>query len=126
MVRRGTFFLSELAVHTNWDAEASLISRTGLAIFKSFRKGDRIFILNKGEPEGIVRVVADVTVERRAELLKRGRRGVVHELLIEMLYRCGGLNQEEIGETLGMDYSSVSVARKRYRVRADEDMEVGA
>jgi hypothetical protein len=30
-------------------------------------------------------------------------------------------NQREIGEMLGVDYSSVSVARKRYRVMADED-----
>ena len=84
-----------------------MISRTGLAIFESFRKGDRIFILNKGEPEGIVRVVADVTVERRAELLKRGRKGMVRELLMEMLYRYGGLNQQGNREMLALDYSSV-------------------
>jgi hypothetical protein len=41
--------------------------------------------------------------------------------LMEMLYRCGGLNHREIGEMLELDYSSVSVARKSYRVMANED-----
>ncbi len=73
------------------------------------------------EPERIVRVVADGTVEGRAELLKRWRRGTVYGPLMEMLYRFGGLNYQEIGEMVWLDYSSVSVSRKRYRVMADED-----
>ncbi len=32
---------------------------------------------------------------------------------MEMLYRYGGMNQREIGELMGIDYSAVSVMRKR-------------
>jgi DNA-directed RNA polymerase specialized sigma24 family protein len=32
---------------------------------------------------------------------------------MELLYRYAGMNQREIGEMMGVDYSSVSVARKR-------------
>ncbi len=42
-------------------------------------------------------------------------------LLMEMLYRHGGMNQREIGEMLGLDYSSVSVARKRYHALANKN-----
>ena len=34
---------------------------------------------------------------------------------MELLYRYGGVNQREIGGLMGVDYSSVSVARKRLR-----------
>jgi hypothetical protein len=73
------------------------------------------------ELERIARVVSDVTGGRRAELLKRGWRGAVRGLLMEMLYRGGGLRRREIGEMLGFDYSSVSVARNKYPLMADED-----
>jgi hypothetical protein len=32
---------------------------------------------------------------------------------MELLYRYTGMNQREIGDMMGVDYSSVSVARKR-------------
>ena len=32
---------------------------------------------------------------------------------MELLYRFGGMNQREIGELMGIDYSAVSVMRKR-------------
>jgi len=65
--------------------------------------------------------VSDVTGERCAELLKRERRGAVRGLLMEMLYGLRGVNLQEIGEMLALDYSSVSVSRKRYRVMTDGD-----
>jgi hypothetical protein len=45
-------------------------------------------------------------------LLKRGYRGVARSVLPEMLYRYGWMNQREIGELMGIDYSSVSIAGK--------------
>jgi hypothetical protein len=42
--------------------------------------------------EKIVRLVSDVTGERQEKILKRGRKGEVCGLLMEMLYRGGGLN----------------------------------
>jgi hypothetical protein len=43
---------------------------------------------------------------------------------MEMLYRYGGLNQRQIGEMMGVDYSSVSVTRKRFHLLALRDKEV--
>ncbi len=51
----------------------------------------------------------------RQELLGRGTKGFGRSLLMELLYRHGGLNNREIGELLGIDYSAVSVGRKRFQ-----------
>jgi DNA-binding MarR family transcriptional regulator len=40
---------------------------------------------------------------------------------MEMLYRHGGMNQREIGELMGIDYSAVSVKRKRLSIAQKED-----
>jgi transposase len=40
---------------------------------------------------------------------------------MEMLYRYGGMNNREIGEMLGVDYSTVSVGRKRLGDRMEHD-----
>jgi DNA-binding MarR family transcriptional regulator len=50
---------------------------------------------------------------KREELLRKGHKGVARGILMEMLYRSGGMNQREIGELMGIDYSAVSVMRKR-------------
>ncbi len=34
---------------------------------------------------------------------------------MELFYRHGGLNNREIGELLGIDYSAVSAGRKRFQ-----------
>ena len=43
---------------------------------------------------------------------------------MELLYRHGGLAQREIGELMGIDYSAVSVGRKRFRLAAAQDKHV--
>ena len=55
---------------------------------------------------------------------KKGERGIGRGLLMEMLYRYGGLNQREIGEMMGVDYSSVSVARRRFQLLSEGDKKV--
>jgi putative transposase len=65
------------------------------------------------EAERIIEVVCKVTGVGRGQLLRKGQRGYVRGLLMEVLYRYGGLNQREIGALMGVDYSSVSVGRKR-------------
>jgi DNA-binding MarR family transcriptional regulator len=40
---------------------------------------------------------------------------------MEMLYRYGGMNQREIGELMAIDYSAVSVARKRLSALQKKD-----
>ncbi len=40
---------------------------------------------------------------------------------MDMLYRHGGMNQREIGELMGIDYSAVSVMRKRLSALQKKD-----
>ena len=40
---------------------------------------------------------------------------------MELLYRYGRLNQREIGDFLGIDYSSVSVGRKKLQTLLGKD-----
>ena len=47
-------------------------------------------------------------------------------LLMELLYRHGGLKQREIGVLLGIDYSAVSVGRKRLRASMSESPQLRA
>jgi hypothetical protein len=43
-----------------------------------------------------------------------------------MLYRHGGLRQREIGALLGVDYSAVSIGRKRFLGMMEADPELRA
>ncbi len=45
---------------------------------------------------------------------------------MEMLYRYGGMKQREIGGLMGIDYSAVSVMRKRLSVLQDKEQKVSA
>ncbi|MFH0870864.1 MAG: transposase [bacterium] len=70
-------------------------------------------VIGEVEPERILEAVAMEFQVSREDLLQRGNRGIARPVLMEFLYRYGGLNQREIGELLGIDYSSVSVGRKK-------------
>jgi hypothetical protein len=47
--------------------------------------------------------------------LREDHGGFARGLLMELLYRYGGRDQREIGGTMGIDYSSVSVGRERFQ-----------
>ena len=78
------------------------------------------------EPERIVRGVCEEFKAKREELLKKGYKGVARGVLMEMLYRYGGKNQREIGEMMGIDYSAVSVMRKRLSALQEKDRKLSA
>jgi len=78
-------------------------------------------ILGQIEPEKIIKEICTEVGVEREELLKRGNRGVVRGFLMEMLYRYGGMNQREIGGLMGIDYSAVSVGRKRFHALQEKD-----
>ncbi len=78
-------------------------------------------ILAQVEPKRIIRETSEVFEVDREELLKKGYKGVARGVLMEMLYRYGGLNQREIGELMGIDYSAVSVMRKRLSALQEKD-----
>ena len=75
-------------------------------------------------PGGIIKAVVSETGTPQSAFCARGYRGVARGLAMELLYRHGGLTQREIGELTGVDYSTVSVARKRFRTLADQDEEL--
>ena len=77
-------------------------------------------------PERIIEAVCAGTGVSREALLKKGCRGYSRGLLMEMLYRYGGLNQREIGVLLGIDYSAVSIGRKRFLAVMEADPELTA
>ena len=56
---------------------------------------------------------------RQEEGLAKGR-----GLRTELLYRYGGLRQREIGAMLGVDYSAVSIGRKRFLMLMEADPEL--
>ncbi len=63
-------------------------------------------------PERILDAVAVVTGAETTAFLTREYQGIARGLAMELLYRHCGLSQREIGELIGIDYSSVSVGRK--------------
>jgi len=57
--------------------------------------------------------------------MRKSRREYARGLLMRVLYQYGGLNQREIGELMGVDYSSVSVGRKRLEEEVRKDRVLG-
>ena len=78
-------------------------------------------ILARVEPERIIGAICETFKVKREELLTKGYKGPGRGVLMEMLYRYGGMNQREIGELMGIDYSAVSVMRKRLSVHLERD-----
>jgi DNA-binding MarR family transcriptional regulator len=54
----------------------------------------------------------------------KNSRGIKRQILMEVLYRYSGLKGREIGELLGLDYSTVSIGRKRLVERMKNDKEL--
>ncbi len=48
-------------------------------------------------------------------------RGITRQIAMDVLYRFGGLTGKEIGEMMGVDYSTVSQGRKRLRETLKRD-----
>ncbi len=57
------------------------------------------------------------------EVCRRGNNSTDRAILMELLYRFCNITQAEIGQMVGkIDYSSVSVARKRLRIKMEKDL----
>lgn len=72
-------------------------------------------------PERIMEAVCAELNVGRDDLVGKGRRGAGRGFLMELLYRYGKLNQREIGSMLGIDYSAVSIGRKRFLMMMEAD-----
>lgn len=72
----------------------------------------------------IIKTAADVLGISTEELLKTS--GTVRYIIMDLLYRIGGLKNREIGEVFGVDYSTVSQGRKRLRHHKEYDEKLQA
>ena len=50
--------------------------------------------------------------------------GTTKQIVMTALYKYAGLNNREIGNLLGVDYSTVSQGRKRLRAKAEKDRKI--
>jgi len=74
------------------------------------------------EAEELIKAFGQIVNKRKEELCQRGTRTVERAMLMELLYRYSKLSQPKIGNIIGgIDYSSVSQARKRLRVQMEKD-----
>jgi hypothetical protein len=81
-------------------------------------------IKGRVEPELIVSAVCTELNVGREDLMKKGYRGSGRGILMELLYRYGRMKQPEIGTMLGIDYSAVSIGRKRFRMMMEAEPEL--
>ena len=76
------------------------------------------------KPDLIVSAVCTVMKVGREDLMTKGHRGPGRGLLMELLYRYGRMKQPDIGAMLGIDYSAVSIGRKRFLMMMEADPEL--
>lgn len=69
--------------------------------------------------EEVIKVLSEETGKSADEILNS--RGSIRQMTMELLYRIGGLKGHEIGKMMGVDYSTVSQGRKRFRERLKKD-----
>lgn len=69
--------------------------------------------------EEILSAIEEVTGKGIKEI--KSDKGYLRYVTMEMLYRLGGMKGKEIGNLFGVDYSTVSVGRKRLRERLSKD-----
>jgi len=79
-------------------------------------------ILRYSSKDEILKVISDETDEGEEGILKG--KGALRQMAMELLYKYGGLKGMEIGQMMGLDYSTVSQGRKRLRERLKKDKEL--
>jgi chromosomal replication initiation ATPase DnaA len=73
------------------------------------------------KPDVIMKTIADVFHVAPEDIVQKNYKGPARRVAMECLYRYAGMNQREIGDMMGVDYSSVSVARKRLHETLPKD-----
>jgi putative transposase len=81
-------------------------------------------ILRYKSRDEILKAISDETDKGEREILTG--KGALRQMAMELLYKYGGLKGVEIGEIMGLDYSTVSRERKRLRERLKKDKELQA
>ena len=78
-------------------------------------------MISKTAPDVIMKAIADTFRVTPEDIIQKNYKGPARRIAMELLYRYAGMNQREIGDMMGVDYSSVSVARKRLYESLAED-----
>ncbi|MBW2184561.1 MAG: transposase [Deltaproteobacteria bacterium] len=69
--------------------------------------------------EDILLVLEEISNTSAKEIISEP--GLLRQMAMDMLYRHGGLTNPEIGKLMGLDYSTVSVGRKRLHEKVSRD-----
>ncbi len=69
--------------------------------------------------EDIINAIEKETGSSMATIKEEG--GIIRQIAMDLLYRLGGLKGREIGNMFDVDYSTVSVSRKRLRNKIQKD-----
>ena len=73
-------------------------------------------------PEDLIKNISQLLGKDKDEICRRGKNSMDRAILMELLYRFCNITQAEVGKLVsGIDYSAVSVARKRLRLRMESD-----
>ena len=96
--------------NTHLEAETAR-EQPGLAEVRKYLAQDAIL-------EGVCKVAG----KPWEEILEK--RGCLRQMAMDLLYRLGGMKNPEIGKLMGVDYSTVSLGRKRFRERLAKDKEL--
>lgn len=78
----------------------------------------KALVTYKTAPE-VISAIEEETGNKIEEI--RLDKGNIRQIVMDLLYRFGGLTGREIGDLLGIDYSTVSVGRKRLREKILKD-----
>ena len=76
-------------------------------------------ILSYKAKEEIIKAICDETGKGFDEIIKE--KGTLRQIAMELLYRAGGLKGTQIGQIMGVDYSTVSQGRKRLKEKLKKD-----
>jgi len=90
---------------------------------KSHREQPQLKVVrNNWMPEDLIGKFSQILGKDEGEICLRGKNSIDRAILMELLYRFCNIAQPEIGKLVGgIDYSAVSVARKRLRVKMETD-----
>jgi len=77
------------------------------------------------EPEELIEEFCRIVKKNKEEICQRGKKTIERAMLMELLYRYCMLRQPEIGKLIGgIDYSSVSQARRRLQIRITKEPKI--
>ena len=77
------------------------------------------------KPDQLIKLYVEHIGSTGSDICRRGKKSTERATLMELLYRFCNVTQSEIGKLVGgIDYSAVSQARRRLRIRMEKDQKL--